>query len=84
MNKASKYPLKSEANDLIKKSLYLINDQYNTFEHVIDCLVVICELKPLQAEQCTIITHYNGICEIARLEVLRNYQTYKKIYQSMG
>ena len=40
MNKASKYPLKSEANDLIKKSLYLINDQYNTFEHVIDCLVV--------------------------------------------
>ena len=82
MNKASKYPLKSEANDLIKKSLYLINDQYNTFEHVIDCLVVICELKPLQAEQCTLITHYNGICEIASgsFEELSDLQEDLSIY----
>ena len=48
-----------------EKSLYLINDQYNTFEHVINCLVVICEHDELQAEQCALLTHYKGSCEIA-------------------
>ena len=48
-----------------KKSLYLINDDYNTFDHVINCLVTICEHDELQAVQCAILTHYKGSCEIA-------------------
>ena len=47
------------------KALYLINDKHNSFDHVIDCLVSICEHDDLQAEQCALITHYNGACEIA-------------------
>ena len=47
------------------KALYLINDKHNSFDYVIDCLVSICEHDDLQAEQCALITHYNGACEIA-------------------
>ncbi|MFO7868209.1 MAG: ATP-dependent Clp protease adaptor ClpS [Bacteroidales bacterium] len=45
-------------------TLLLYNDDYNTFEHVIDCLVSICEHQELQAEQCAFIVHYNGKCDI--------------------
>jgi len=44
--------------------LVLINDDFNSFDHVIDCLVAICEHDPIQAEQCATITHYNGSCII--------------------
>ena len=47
------------------KTLFLINDNFNSFDHVIDCLVTICNHNDLQAEQCALITHYKGICEIA-------------------
>ena len=47
------------------KALYLINDKHNSFDHVINCLVSICDHNDLQAEQCALITHYNGACDIA-------------------
>ena len=47
-----------------QKKLVLINDDFNSFDHVIDCLVAICEHDPIQAEQCATITHYNGSCII--------------------
>tara|TARA_B100001964_G_scaffold96807_1_gene108418 strand:- start:1602 stop:1871 length:270 start_codon:yes stop_codon:yes gene_type:complete len=47
-----------------QKELVLINDDFNSFDHVIDCLVAICEHDPIQAEQCATITHYNGSCII--------------------
>lgn len=45
--------------------LILFNDEFNTFEHVIKSLVEICGHDPVQAEQCTIITHYKGSCEVS-------------------
>ena len=47
-----------------QKKLVLINDDFNSFNHVIDCLVAICEHDPIQAEQCATITHFNGSCII--------------------
>lgn len=44
--------------------LVLFNDDVNTFDHVIDCLVEICGHTEVQAEQCAIITHYKGKCGI--------------------
>lgn len=44
--------------------LILFNDDYNTFEHVIKSLVEICGHDPVQAEQCTILTHFKGSCEV--------------------
>lgn len=45
-------------------SLILYNDDFNTFDHVIECLVSICKHDVLQAEQCTYLVHYAGKCEV--------------------
>lgn len=46
------------------RELILHNDEVNTFDHVIDCLIRICGHDILQAEQCTMIVHYNGKCTV--------------------
>jgi ATP-dependent Clp protease adaptor protein ClpS len=48
------------------REIVLHNDDVNTFDHVIDCLVDICEHDPIQAEQCAWIVHYNGKCSVKR------------------
>ncbi len=44
--------------------LVIFNDDVNTFDHVIRCLVEVCKHEVMQAEQCTIIIHYNGKCAV--------------------
>ncbi|MFM9986654.1 MAG: ATP-dependent Clp protease adaptor ClpS [Flavobacteriales bacterium] len=44
--------------------LVIYNDDVNTFDHVIDSLISVCGHDPLQAEQCTLIIHYKGKCEV--------------------
>lgn len=44
--------------------LILYNDDYNTFEHVINCLVKYCKHDVCQAEQCAWIVHHKGKCTI--------------------
>ncbi len=44
--------------------LILFNDENNTFEHVIKSLVEVCGHDPVQAEQCTILAHFKGSCEV--------------------
>ncbi len=46
------------------RSLILHNDDENSFEHVIDVLCEFCEHDAIQAEQCAMLTHYTGSCEI--------------------
>ena len=55
---------KGKKQKVNQKSLVLFNDDFNSFDHVIDCLVAICEHYPIQAEQCALITHFNGRCVI--------------------
>jgi ATP-dependent Clp protease adaptor protein ClpS len=47
-----------------QRSLIIYNDDFNTFEFVIDSLVDVCGHDLLQAEQCTFIIHYKGKCEV--------------------
>lgn len=47
-----------------ERELVLYNDDHNTFDHVIECLISICKHDVLQAEQCTHIVHYNGKCAV--------------------
>lgn len=47
-----------------KAVLVLYNDDVNSFDHVIKSLVEICGHDPVQAEQCAMIVHYRGSCEI--------------------
>ena len=47
-----------------KRALIVHNDDYNTFDHVTDTLIKVCKHNPIQAQQCTLIIHYNGKCEV--------------------
>jgi ATP-dependent Clp protease adaptor protein ClpS len=55
-----------EINEDIKETnqLVVFNDDYNTFEHVIEVLVAVCEHTFEQAEQCTLIIHNKGKCSV--------------------
>lgn len=48
------------------KEIVLHNDDVNTFDHVIMCLMEICGHDPIQAEQCAWIVHHNGKCSVKR------------------
>ena len=65
---------KGKKQKVNQKSLVLFNDDFNSFDHVIDCLVAICEHDPIQAEQCALITHFNGRC------VIKNGNTEDLVY----
>ncbi len=58
--------LDSSVNELTDplKQLILHNDEVNTFDHVINSLIQVCEHDSLQAEQCAYITHYKGKCDV--------------------
>lgn len=45
-------------------SLILFNDNVNTFDFVIKSLVEICGHDAIQAEQCALIVHFKGSCEV--------------------
>ena len=56
-----------------KHSLVLLNDDVHTFDYVIRALVEVCAHDPAQAEQCALIAHHKGKCEVSSgdLEELR-------------
>jgi len=47
-----------------KHQIILFNDEVNTFDFVIDALIDVCDHNLEQAEQCAMITHYNGKCGV--------------------
>jgi ATP-dependent Clp protease adaptor protein ClpS len=44
--------------------LVLYNDDVNTFAHVIKSLVEVCGHDDQQAEQCAMLTHFKGRCDV--------------------
>lgn len=49
--------------DVLTESIHNLivwNDDVNTFDHVIDSLIAICEHSPEQAEQCALFIHHKG------------------------
>ena len=46
------------------RSLMVFNDEFNSFDHVIDTLIKVCRHNRIQAEQCTNIIHFNGKCKV--------------------
>ena len=47
-----------------QNEIILYNDDVNTFEHVIKTLIKVCDHSSEQAEQCSLIVHYNGKCSV--------------------
>lgn len=54
--------LLEELDDVYK--IILHNDDINTFDYVIGCLIEICKHTLEQAEQCALLVHFKGKCSI--------------------
>ena len=46
--------------------LVLYNDDIHTFDYVIESLIEVCNHDEIQAEQCTMIVHYKGQCDVKK------------------
>lgn len=59
-----------------ERFLVLYNDDHNTFDYVIVSLMEVCNMPPEQAEQCTLIAHYKGSCDVKKgsYKTLRPYK----------
>jgi len=62
------------------KLLVLFNDDHNTFDHVINTLIDLCEHDLVQAEQCALITHFKGKCSVKN----GSFEDLKPIHEEMG
>nr|WP_169934704.1 ATP-dependent Clp protease adaptor ClpS [Nonlabens sp. Ci31] len=56
--------LELEVLEQKENKIVLFNDEVNSFDHVIDMLVAACDHTPIQAEQCSLIVHYKGKCNV--------------------
>ena len=54
----------SDSDSLHENEIILFNDDVNTFDHVIDTLMRVCNHTLEQAKQCSIIVHYKGKCSV--------------------
>ncbi|MFT6998268.1 MAG: ATP-dependent Clp protease adaptor protein ClpS [Cryomorphaceae bacterium] len=48
------------------KEIVLYDDDFNTFDFVIESLIKVCQHSAIQAEQCTHIVHHNGKCGVKK------------------
>lgn len=48
----------------VNNEIVMYNDDVNTFDHVIDTLIRVCNHTAEQAEQCSLIVHYKGKCTV--------------------
>lgn len=64
MTKGAPIPESNRRSPEHEKSLLLINDEVNTFDHVIKSLVEVCGHDEIQAEQCAVLTHFKGGCVV--------------------
>lgn len=55
--------LEKEVN---QKDLVIYNDDFNTFDYVIESLINVCKHEVEQATQCTYIIHFKGKCQVKR------------------
>ena len=54
----------SETDLMHENEIILYNDDVNTFDHVINTLISVCDHSLEQAEQCSLIVHYKGKCGV--------------------
>jgi ATP-dependent Clp protease adaptor protein ClpS len=51
---------------LSENQLILYNDDFNSFDTVIESLIKVCKHDKLQAEQCSHLVHYKGRCSVKK------------------
>jgi ATP-dependent Clp protease adaptor protein ClpS len=62
----TKKKTKSEVDQILSKPFKIIlhNDDFNSFDWVITCLIKICGHEYEQANQCAHIVHFKGECDV--------------------
>ena len=60
-----------------KYQVILLNDNRNTFDHVIDCLIEACGHNEFQAHQCALIVHNAGRCAVC----IDSYDQCEAVYE---
>ena len=75
----------SKVEEILSKpyKLTLHNDDRNSFEHVIESLMKICEHEYEQAAQCASIVHNSGKCDVKYGDV-DTISTMKDKLKSLG
>ncbi|TVQ84618.1 MAG: ATP-dependent Clp protease adaptor ClpS [Bacteroidetes bacterium] len=61
------------------RDLVVHNDDFNTFDYVIQTLIEVCKHEPEQAEQCTLIIHHTGKCSVKS----GDFSTLKPMYREI-
>jgi len=81
----TKTKTKSKVETVLSKPYRLIlhNDDYSTFEWVIECLIKVCKHEPEQATQCAHIVHNNGKCDV-KYGDLETISEMKNLLKSAG
>lgn len=69
MTKRAPRPQSNKRSEENERTLLLVNDEVNSFDHVIKSLVEVCGHNELQAEQCAVLTHIKGGCVIKIADV---------------
>ena len=66
MSTTTEYQEKTKIKEqvAVNHEIVLYNDDVNTFDHVIECLIKYCDHTAEQAEQCAILVHYKGKCTV--------------------
>ncbi len=69
MTERSPRPHSNRRSEDNERTLLLINDEINSFDHVIKSLVEVCGHDEIQAEQCAVLTHIKGGCVVKIADV---------------
>ena len=70
--------ISKEKNALLHE-LILYNDHVNTFDFVIESLMEVCDHDYEQADQCALVAHYKGKCQVRQ----GGYDEMKSMYDEL-
>jgi ATP-dependent Clp protease adaptor protein ClpS len=75
----------SKVEEILSKPfrLDLHNDDFNSFDWVITCLMKVCGHEQEQANQCAHLVHFKGICDV-KYGDLETISTMKEKLESAG
>ena len=81
----TKEEVESKVEEILSKPyrIDLHNDDFNSFDWVITCLMKVCKHEYEQANQCAYIVHHNGICDV-KYGDFETISTMKEKLQSAG
>ena len=81
----TKEQVESKVEEILSKPyrIDLHNDDFNSFDWVITCLMKVCKHEYEQANQCAYIVHHNGVFDV-KYGDFETISTMKEKLQSAG